>query len=350
MPPTDSTAGRRELGMGGDTERVDGVASARARLETMIRAENGDPLPNVCVPGTVVVAFDVGYEFDATPAPGHLWRLEFEGVTALVCVRRVDRDAEIARVVPAAEDPMMADAATVVAAPDETALGLPLGLWVSLERAVPLVVFDRPLGVHPVGGRLFEDVEAVRAALRGGPPHGLKGSRIGAPIASDLDPRVVYRRVLAEDLDALAAVAHLLRQEPPPPASLAALLHQAGLTTQALREALDLSTDEARRLFRDFLPLSQEEAAAIGHLLGCPTEEVLKAAPRPPPALRWKLHEPQRRYPAHKFAVRHGVSDAEGRWLALRALSDVAMRTSHQGRVEPDWDTLLDDFFAEPEE
>ncbi|MGH8930023.1 MAG: hypothetical protein ACRDZO_05145 [Egibacteraceae bacterium] len=324
--------------------------------------------PRTLVPEQVRAAFDLGYAFDPVPQAHQLWRLEFEGTVSLAYVYAVDLDSRTARVFPVGEDPELADAATVAATPDETPLVLPLGIWVALERSVPLVVFDRPL--RPAAGAADEGlaavdtsgldasapdlraaVEAVRRSLRSGEPLGIPPSRVGPPILSELDPRLEYRSLLAAELDRLADVAELRAvetcdtHEP----SLARLLRDAELTPDDLMTPLGIGPAEARCLFRDTLPLRPGEVSAVADLAGVPVKQVRDAAPKPRASLRLKLHEPHRRRQIRRHADARKVSEVDARWAALRSVMAAAMRTSEQGRRDPDWDTLLDDFFATPE-
>lgn len=307
--------------------------------------------PRAIVPEQVRAAFDLGYAFDADPQAHYLWRLEFEGTVALVYVYSVDPDSRTARVFPIGEDPELADAATVAATSDETALGLPLGIWVALERSVPLVVFDRPLGLDATAPDLRAAVEAVRRSLRSEQPPGIPGTWVGPPILSELDPRLEYRSHLAAELDRLADVAELLAAETcdTHEPSLAQLLHETDLTPEDLMASLGIGQAESRSLFRDTLPLRPEEIAAVAKLAGVPAERVRDAAPKPRASLRLKLHEPRRRRQTHRYADARKVTDADARWAAARSVMAAAMRTSGKGRRDPDWDTLLDDFFATPE-
>lgn len=308
-------------------------------------------LPQTTVPEPIRAAFDFGYAFDAVPQAHQLWRLEFEGTVGIVYVYSVDPDSRTARAFPVGEDPEMADAATVAAMATETPLGLPLGIWVALERSIPLVVFDRPLGMDATAPDLRTAVEVVRRSLRSGEPPGLPSARVGSPIFSELDPRVEYRSHLAEQLDRLADVAELLSAETcdTDEPSLAWLLRETNLTPADLMAPLRIGPAEATCLFRDTFPLRPREVTVIADLAGVPAEQVRDAAPRPRASLRLKLHEPHRRLQIRRRAEARKVSEVDARWVALRSVMAAAMRTSAQGRRDPDWDTLLDDFFATPE-
>lgn len=322
------------------------VAAAGDEVEYPISSGATEP-PAVAVSSAVTDALG-SYDFAAAPRPGELWRLEWSGEVALVFVYAVDQTRERAKVMPIAEEVAYADAATVVVKGEASPLDLPLAVWVALERVVPLIVFDRPLGsLDTVAG----DVHAVRTSLRTGKSPDLPADRRGAVMRSDLDPRITYRHALSAPLDALSAVQDLLREHEAAAAEqvdakLSELLRRAEVGPSTLAEALGWAKPQTQALYRDTRPLARAEVDAIAALLGRDPAEIAAAAPAVPVALLFKVHTPQRRHDAHRWAEAHDTTDVDARWRATASAMSAMKRTPTGQTGEPDWDQLLDDFFA----
>lgn len=322
------------------------VAAAGNEVEYSISPEAAEA-PAVAVPSAVTRALK-SYDFNATPRPGDLWRLEWSGIVALVFVYAVDETRERAKVIPVAEDVAYADAATVVVESGVSPLDFPLCVWVGLERVVPLIVFDRPLGSL---GAIAGDVTAVRSWLRTGKSAELGTSRLGAAVHNDLDPRITYRHAVSTPLDALAAVQDLLREQEVAAAEqadtrLSQLLRQAEVEPSMLATALQWPRQQAQALYRDTRPLSNAEADVIAALLDMDPADIAAAAPLVPVALLVKVHTPPRRRDAQRWAETHDTTAVDARWRATAGAMSASKRTLTGRTGEPDWDQLLDDFFA----
>ena len=280
-----------------------------------------------------------GYDYDATPQAGELWRAEFRGEVALVYVHRVDEREQLAHAMPVGEDVDYADAATVVVAYGPW--GMPLGVWVDAERAVPLVVLDRPLAAfeHDV----VEDVTAVRQWLRTGKPHDV--SSVGAVITSDLDPRIAYRHALAQPLDSLATVLDPV-DTPTEGASLANQLKAKGLKASAVAGALGWEPGDAVQLMRGSRMLGPDEAVRLADLLGTDPAMVTAVAPQPDIELLRAAHAPRRRRQIRDWAHRRALAEVVAREQAV-AESMAMSRRDRAGGGDIDWDRLLDDFLVE---
>jgi hypothetical protein len=115
----------------------------------------------------------------------------------VVWLREVGPSEAVA--VPVSVDDEMADERTLIVPADESPLGLPLAVFVPVERRIPLHALRDRLGTVDVAAA----VEVIRAAQRAGeqPP----ALAVGPPVLSRLDERVEYRHALADAMAGLAA-------------------------------------------------------------------------------------------------------------------------------------------------
>ena len=320
-------------------DRLSAAADSVETPEVRPGAASRD-LPRVAV-ASELVAVTQGYEFDATPQAGQLWRAEFQSEVALVFLHRVDEDEQMAAMIPVGEDWQYADAATVIV--DDNPLGQALGLWVAAERMVSLVVLDRPLGT--LSAQVKQDVTAVRRWLRSGAPHGVDD--VGSQIVSDADERIRYRHALTEPLDRLATAL-----EPTPDASaesLKDLVRERGLQAGDVADTLRWERHDALELLRGQRTLTSPEILRLAPLLETDAATVAALAPQPDVELLKAAHSPRQRRKARDWANRRDVSEADARHRAVAAAMKMARR-SRPGDGAPDWYRLLDDFFLEYDE
>lgn len=273
------------------------------------------------------------------PQPGQLWRLEFDGTAVPVVVVEVfDADQEMA-VAPLGEDPGYADAATVIVSDADSPLGLGFGLWTAVEHQVPLFAADRFIGyLHT---EAWAQVERYRRALRDGEE--LSGA--GAPLSSEIDPRLDYRAALERDVLELAQAAWAVVNQEPPPVAFREVLSEYGLGRRELRE-IGFTNHELGALAEDRLVLSDKELSLIAHRVGMGVQELRRAAPRAPRDLMIELHTRPRRHQLLETGLKHGHGPAQERREAIRGVVMAGKRTRDAG-AELDWSDALDKWFAQ---
>ena len=290
-------------------------------------------LPAAHAPERLVEAMRGLPHFEDAPAPGQMWRLEFDGTAAPAVVAEVTEEALVVWAV--GEDIEFADAATVLV--DDSLLGIGLGVWTSLEFAVPRFTAERRLAdLEPA---TFDELVSVRdRMLHNEPPIGA-----GAAFTSDLDPRLAYRDQLAAPFTAFTQLAQDLVSNQASRRSLRPLLDEAGLRPAALSE-LGFAPDELQALSRDQLWLDDEEVVRIAIAAEQPTEYVVAHTPQPPLDLVVALHRPQHRTQVARDAAKRSIPEVVARREATRGVWAQQRRTT--GRGEPDWDAAIDSYFA----
>lgn len=308
---------------------------ARAAAEPVAAPAVDQLLQQTAAPSEMVALMRGIPDFDETPVPGELWRLEFNGTAAPAVIAEVGTDTLIVWAV--GEDPAFADPATVVNGPN--LLGMSFGVWTTLEFEVPGLTSERHLG--SLDAELFERLQKVRTRIATGEHPGGDG----ASFTGDLDARLAYRDELAGPFRELADVARQLKteRETAPASSLRALLDEADLGPAHLRE-LGFDSEERRALSQDRLILTDEEVARIALAAQAPATYVAAQAPSAPIALVAALHYPNRRRQLADVAVREGVAEHSERRRAVRTILATSQRTAGQG--EPDWETAIDHYFA----
>lgn len=307
----------------------------RARLDTPpvpIPEVAGSPLPPHGVDSTMLAAMAGIPDFGCSPAPGELWRLEFDGTAAPVLIAE-SSDTELV-IWAVGEDAEFADAATVRL--EANPLGLPLAVWTSLEYVVPRLVAERWLGDVPTP--VMSRLTTIRDRMIANEPTGADGAAFG----SDLDPRLTYRQQLSEPLSRFAELNRQL-DEAVVETSLRPLLDASGLRATHLR-GLGFTSGEVEALRSDKLWLRPDEVARLAIASEEQAEYVAELAPQPPIRLLAALHRPRRRAQVAEVAARYGIPDVVERRAAARGAWAAPMRTVGTG--EPDWEAALDSYFA----
>lgn len=283
-------------------------------------------------------------DLDAVPRSGEVWRLEFDDLTSIVVVLRVEGDD--ASVAPIGEDAHLADPATLLVEDEESPLGFAVGVWVGLEAVVPLFVFDRRLDELAAMG----DLEILRRWVRTGAGEPPAGRRRPPPVTSDLDPRARYRDALREDLLGLAATARL-RSTPTggPVVSVGEALRRAQLSPGQVAADLGWPRERARRMFHDAVVASDEEALRVARRYGLGGDAV-DALTHVPAPLLILLHEPRWRREVRTWAYQRELPET----VARRQVAEEAVASrlrSAGGRPGVDagdqsaWEAVLEAFF-----
>lgn len=305
-----------------------------AATDAVVPVPDGDgSMPAVYVPEALVTAMGDLPDFDDAPAPRQLWRLEFDGTAAPAVVVDVTEDTLVVWAV--GEDIEFADAATVLL--DDAMLGFEVGVWTSLEFAVPRVTAERRIG--DVTPDVFDKLVDVRDRMRRGE---LPGGA-GAAFTSDLDSRLAYRGELATPFHAFVQLASDLAHEDEQSPSLKSVLDDAGLKRDSLAE-LGFAPEDIRALAQDHLWLEDGEVAKIAMAAEQPAEYIAAHAPRPPLDLVAAMHKPRHRAQVAREAVTRAVPETVARRDATRGVWAQQRRT--EGRGKPDWDAAIDSYFA----
>jgi hypothetical protein len=269
------------------------------------------------------------------PAAGQLWQLEWAGRGAVGLVVGVDADE--VRVVPAEDDPQLADAWAVPLDTKDSPIGLAFVLWTSLAARVPMRVLNVFLGVVPEGV-LTQVAEALAARATDQP--GAAGG-IGAPISSILDERAQLEEGTKGRFEELAA-ATWLPTSASEPVDVGGLLRAAGLQATQVADLLGLPPREVLKLVRNQRPLLPGEPGPLADLLGV-APDTLGSTVAIPPGLIAALDRPQRRLRLRALARAAGASEAAFRWAEALAILPMAARQTGAPKAEPDWEQLVED-------
>ena len=251
--------------------------------------------------------------------PGAVWRARWDDVALLVLLVG-NPTATTVTATPVTFDDTGADADTLlVTAP--AARGVPLTVWRTLRRDLPLAVLDRPVD---------ELAPAVVAWTTGGPAP--DDAQLGGPTLPSVASRSPVRADLGDDLDALIAAVPALTPTPPRPAAagtrkrvspsdeqFAALMARLGVMLPVVLDLVDGKRQP-----------NPQEAAALLDILGA-TPEVT-----PPPAeLVIEMYQPRWKVTVLDLARRRDLDEAAARMAMANGAFALAARQT--GEQTPDW-------------
>jgi hypothetical protein len=210
--------------------------------------------------------------------PGQIWRLTWHGRHLLVAVIEV-ADWQVLSA-PVTTDVSLADELTLVVQAAQSPLATDLAVWVRDRAAIPLFVFDRPLGTLPLIGSASLSAQAAlqqltRAHLTGSAAPG--GLPVGTLLSENDVDRLAMHDALWEQSDWFAAAgAGLLdsdgvliaAQEQPNKEQhsaqpLSDLLQGSGLSLRQLATQTGISMGRLVDLARPGATAKPEEIAAI---------------------------------------------------------------------------------------
>lgn len=210
--------------------------------------------------------------------PGQIWRLTWRRYHLLVAVVEVADWQVLAA--PVTTDVGLADEFTLLVAAAQSPLDTGLAVWVRNRTAIPLFVFERPIGLLPpidtanVTGRAALE-HLVRAHMTGSPiPSNLP---VGLPLMENDVDRLAMHDALWEQTDWFAAAAaglvdsdghvisdgKLSRTLPGPKQSLSDLLRRSGQTLPELAANTGIKRGRLVDLARPGATPSADETAAI---------------------------------------------------------------------------------------
>lgn len=184
------------------------------------------------------------------PAPGQLWRAEWDGSACLVLIFGEPSD----RTVPvlAATSDHIGDDRAVVAVADN---GVEPAVWAGITASV--MTFTLEHRITELAGESLEKVGAVAAGEQAGD---------WAPITSNLDDRVLVRAELTERLEILSSAEWLSTSSSG--STLAELASDAGISVGQVAEHLGITPGAARRLLLGQQPARTDQADALEKLIG----------------------------------------------------------------------------------
>ena len=229
--------------------------------------------------------------------PGQIWRLTWRGRHLLVAVIEVAEWQVLSA--PVTTDVNLADELTLVVQAAHSPLATDLALWVRDRAAIPLFVFDRPLGTLPLIGNASISAESalqqlIRAHLTGSAAPG--GLPVGPPLSENDVDRLAMHDALWEQSDWFAAAGAGLidsdgvlratpeqpNREPHSPQPLSDLLRCSGISLHELATQTGISMGRLVDLARPGATPKSEEIAAIeeatsGEVATNSSEQQLKA-------------------------------------------------------------------------
>ena len=252
--------------------------------------------------------------------PGVLWRARWDDVALLVLIVGMPTVRTNVDAMPVTFDDTGADADTLIVTAS-AARGLPLTVWRTLRRDLPLAVLDRP--VDELG-------PAVVAWAAGGPaPH---DAQPGGPTLPSVAPRSPVRADLEDDLDALIAAVPALTSVPARPATpetrkrvspsdeqLAGLMDRLGVGLPAVLDLVDGKRQP-----------NQEELVVLLDIVGVTPEFT-----PPPVELVIEMYDPRWKVTVLDLARRRDLDEAAARMAMASGAFALAARQT--GEQTPDW-------------
>ncbi len=290
---------------GSPSERLRATAAAARVPESVIHAWNAAP---------------------PDPEPGQVWRARWNNDHQLVLLHRTIGSTVTAA--PATLEPDLADDTAEVLSAEDTTLGMPLVLWQSLARSLPMRVLDRLAGQLVTAEPEAGQVQPPRPAA-------------GQPVMSPIDPRVLYRARLEDTMAALADA----RWAPQGTGTLGGLLAEAGFGPEELCDALGVTPQQALAVLRGDAPISEDQAEALTVTTGLSVVALMNSNPELPPDLVNRLDRPACRARVGELARRRQVGELRT-WQSVGfAIAALAARQTGPGRNVA-WDDRIDQYFA----
>lgn len=255
------------------------------------------------------------------PGPGQLWRVEWDGVVALVAVLTVDADgaAEVASIIDA--DDLDSWSVTIPRA----TLGWDAAILAATLVTVPARVFDRYIGqLAPLTLQRVIDVAA-----------GAPGD--GSSIDDPDDRRLRHHRTAFAELDSLSS-ATWLPERAAGEADALETLKQLWATPGAVAQALGVTPGKAMSILNGTIPLTDqwrsviETAANITTAQSLPSQDLLRALDHVQVRSFWR-EAAQRRGVTDTPAFRWQVYEKTNFALAARA-TGVSQRDADLARVK----------------
>lgn len=245
------------------------------------------------------------------PQPHQVWRARWQSTATLVVILKADMDAVTAAA--ATTTPDLADNNAIVVTAQRSHLGVPLVVWDSMARQLPVRVLDRCLG------------SLDHAWSAGRRPH---------PVLNAADRRNEERAVVQDRLDDLENATWVR----PFRHSLTQLLEQDD-NAKLLLKLPGLSREAALSIRRGRRALTDEQAAQMSVLSSIPAEEWLAAGPALPDSLVDAIDQPSERPRITRLAHERGLDEITARQEIAYDVYALAARQT--GDAAEDWGARL---------
>jgi hypothetical protein len=265
------------------------------------------------------------------PAPGQLWRLQWDDAAVLGILTRSDDYA--VELVPVTFDTWLAGPFTLVI-DDGSPFGTPVAAWCDLAVWVPTFTLERCLAVDP---GVLENVLAVQAASDRGEL--IDNATVGTLDVGVLDERRQYREALTAQY-ALFATAEQVSEPLADVVPLATRLNRAQIGVAELSKLSGLSFSGAEGVVVGERRLNLPAAQQVASRVGATVDELLAGTPAPPRPLLLALSSPSRWRRVRQEAQRAGVRESTiVRALAAEAVPTAAAYGGLRSVRDADWAT-----------
>lgn len=252
------------------------------------------------------------------PAPGELWRIEWDGEAAVAAIVAAQPQIAWTAAVdtePRDEDP---EPAAVPIASSSTVLGCVLRVWPAAPVAVARAALDRRLDLP-----LATPERAAETA---------------EPESWGLQQALARLRWLAEH-------ASRAMEDPGEPGWLAEWLRERGATRAGLAKA-GLPPRAASMILQARQRPTTEQLLQIARALDADPLALHRMLGTLPGGLLAELHQPHRRAQLGQRAAAEGLPEAQLRRDAAAAIAGPQATRRQRGSAAPDWAALVDEYFG----
>ena len=280
------------------------------------------------------------------PAPGQLWRLQWDDAAVLGVLTRSDDYA--AEVVPVTFETWLAGPFTLVI-DDGSPLGTPVAAWCDLAVWVSTFTLERCLAV--LNPEVLESILSVQAASDRGTF--ADNATVGTLDVGILDERRQYREALTAQY-ALFATAEQVSEPLADVVPLPTRLNRAHIGAAELSKLTGLSLSRAEGVVAGVRRLNLPAAQQVAARIGATVDELLAGTPAPPRPLLLALSSPSRwsrvRHRAQRAGVRESTivralaaeaEPAAAAYGGLRSARDAADWATTEADEVAYWDALL---------
>lgn len=273
---------------------------------------------------------------EVEPAPGQVWRADWDGVTRLVLLLTLaDR---LWRVAPITIEPTSEDEQCLVAKLASNAFSVEVTAWAGLTTSIPTGTLGTILDQWPHEATTW-CAAAAAGSFREPPPGARRGRR--RTIDDWPDP---VRAELADDLEMLAS-APLVPTRAPETVDLKVATTRVGLRN--VIAALGVSQNVAMKIVQSKQPPTAEQAQVLAGLFGFAVEDVMAAAGLPE-VLAVELERPRWRDVWRSMARRLQIGEAQARVRVGFGTYALAFRQT--GGAAPDWRSRIEQWLSAHED
>jgi hypothetical protein len=269
---------------------------------------------------------------EVEPAPGQVWRADWDGVVRLVLLLTLaDR---LWRVVPITVEPTSEDDQCLVAEVASTAFSVEVTAWAGLATSIPTGTLGTVLDQWTQEATAW--CTAAAAGTFGEPPEGARRGRV----RTLYDWTDTVRAELADDLEKLA-VAPLVPTRAPDTVDLKVAAARVGLRN--VITGLGIPQNVVMKIVQGKQPPTAEQAQVLAGLFGFAVEDVMAAASLPE-GLAVELERPRWRNVWRSMARRLQIGEAQARVRVGFGTFAVAFRQT--GGAAPDWRSRIEQWLS----